>query len=65
MANKRGTVSSYEWPSDWGQVNRPPLYSEMVKNHEARIRAENEENDTCPREPMLHLPCANYCISLY
>ncbi len=22
MANKRGTVSSYEWPSDWGQVMR-------------------------------------------
>ncbi len=21
MANKRGTVSSYEWPSDWGQVS--------------------------------------------
>jgi hypothetical protein len=24
MANKRGTESSYKWPSDWGQVTGIP-----------------------------------------
>ncbi len=29
MANKRGTVSSYEWPSDWGQVTAATILENM------------------------------------